>query len=112
MREDQQIKKDSLKKQYLRDGVKIRDSHSLNIPRHLQKKINEILDVFNACSYSYFGVDPEEEARKQHFIDEGIKIEKSKYGSKIIIAPEKYKGDENTIEELKHIFNTYIVKFY
>lgn len=111
MRENQQIKKNKLKEQYLTMGVKNRSYYCVDIPKHLQKKTDEILDVFNAHAYSYFGVDPEEEARKQYFIEEGVKIEKGKY-SKFILAPEKYKGDDNTIEELKKIFDNYIVKFY
>lgn len=111
MREDQKIKKDSLKKEYLRKGVTENDS-SLLIPKHLQKKIDEILYVFDAPFYSYFGVDPEEEERKQYFIDEGVIIEKTKYGNNKILAPEKYKDDEKTIEELKELFHTDIVKFF
>ena len=112
MREDQKIKKYKLKKNYLNLGVKIKNSHGLDVPRHLQKKIHEILDVFDVCSYSYFGVDPEEEERKQYFLDEGVKIEKTKYGSKKILAPEKYKDDETIIDELRKIFSAYLVKFY
>lgn len=112
MREDQKIKKGKLVNKYLNLGVKIKNSYRLDIPRHLQKKINEILDVFDICSYSYFGVDPEEEERKQYFLDEGVKIEKTKYRNNKIFAPEKYKDNETIIEELKKIFDTYFITYF
>jgi hypothetical protein len=53
IREDQQIKKDKLKKYYISQGVKYEDR--LEIPKCLQKNIHEILDVFDKCSYTFYG---------------------------------------------------------
>jgi hypothetical protein len=63
IREDQKIKKDKLKEFYINEGVNNNKSQ-LKIPRRLQNKIHEILDIFNVNFYSYYGTDPVEEARK------------------------------------------------
>jgi hypothetical protein len=111
IREDQQIKKDTLKRHYQNKGVECRDKFSLNIPKHLQKKTTEILDVFGAHAYSYFGTDPEEERRKQYFIDNGVKKEKTKYSYKCVV-PSKFKDDEIIIEEIKKLFSVYKIEYY
>ena len=75
IREDQQIKKNKMKNHYIREGVKNRENGvGLEIPKKLQKKIHEILDVFDACSYNFYGIDPEEEARKEYYLGEGKKL--------------------------------------
>ena len=118
IREDQQIKKDKLKKYYIRQGVKYNEDGfgGLEIPKCLQKKIHEILDVFDKCSYNYYGVDPEEEERKQYYLNEGVKKDiienKSGYKRDRYIIPEKFKDDEKAIEEIKELFDIYIVKYY
>jgi hypothetical protein len=110
IREDQKIKKDKLKKFYITEGVSD-DRYSLLIPRRLQKKTKEILDVFNKCSYSYYGVDPEEEERKQYYIDLGVKKEKLVTRYKTLV-PKSLENDENKITEIKKLFDCYRVEFY
>lgn len=58
IREDQQVKKNNLKKMYQTKGVNITDRNSLEIPKCLQKNIHEILTVFYSCFYNYYGIDP------------------------------------------------------
>jgi len=113
IREDQQIKKDKLKKYYINKGVE-NDGFNLKIPKILQKNVHEILDIFDKYSYNYYGTDPEEETRKQYFIDEGVKKEKTKYSYKCLV-PNKFKSDENVekiIEEIKKLFEVYNLEFY
>jgi len=110
IREDQKIKKDKLKKFYIRQGVS-NNGFSLIIPKQLQKKTTEILDVFDSYSYSYFGVDPEEEERKQYYLDLGVKKEKMVYSYKVVI-PKSLENDENKITEIKKLFNCYKAEFY
>lgn len=116
IREDQQIKKDKLKKYYISQGVKCDEyGFGLEIPKCLQKKVHEILDVFDKCIFNYYGVDPEEEERKQYYLDEGVKkdVVENKSGSKsIYIVPEKFKDDEKAIEEIKELFKIYVVTYY
>jgi len=114
IREDQQIKKHNLKKKYMSKGVE-KDGHSLKIPKCLQKNINEILDVFDSCFYNYYGVDPEEEAKKEFYLNEGVKEIEKLGGSrkfKTYVVPSKFKDDENAIEEIKELFRIYKVDFY
>jgi hypothetical protein len=112
LREDQKIKKDKLKEFYINKGVKNK-GFSLSIPRKLQKNIEEILDVFNKYAYSYYGVDPEEEARKQLYIDLGVKKEKLVFSYKLLI-PKSLEEDKIKINEIKKLFNIGInrVEFY
>jgi hypothetical protein len=110
MREDQKIKKDRLKKFYITRGVSDK-GFSLLIPKKFQKKSKEILDVFNKCAYSYYGVDPEEEERKQYYIDLGVKKEKMVHIYKVLI-PKSLEKDENKVDEIKKLFNVYKVEFY
>ena len=110
MRENQQIKKDRLKFFYIREGVSDK-GFSLLIPKKFQKKSKEILDVFNKCAYSYYGVDPEEEERKQYYIDLGVKKEKMVHRYKVLI-PKSLEKDENKVDEIKKLFNVYKVEFY
>ena len=120
IREDQQIKKDNLKKYYKRQGVKYDEDGfgGLEIPKCLQKKIHEILDVFDKCSYNYYGVDPEEEERKHYYLNEGVKekeIQTQSFGGysyKKYVVPEKFKDDEKAIEEIKQLFGIYRVEYY
>jgi len=115
IREDQQIKKDKLKKYYIKKGVEHTDGGiSLKIPKILQKNVHEILDVFNKCSYNFYGTDPEEEKQKQYFIDEGVKKEKTTYSYKCLV-PNKFKSDENVekiTEEIRKLFGVYKIEFY
>jgi hypothetical protein len=113
IREDQQIKKDKLKIYYKSQGVE-NNGFGLKIPKILQKNIHKILDVFDKCSYNYYGTDPEEEKRKQYFIDEGVKKEKTKYSYKCLV-PNKFKSDENVekiTEEIRELFGVYKIEFY
>ena len=116
VREDQQIKKNKMKKHYIREGVKNRENgFGLEIPKKLQKKIHEILDVFDVCSYNFYGIDPEEEARKEYYIAEGVKKEIVKYNfrkEEKYIVPEKFKDNEIALEEIKKLFHIYIVNYY
>ena len=110
LREDQQIKKDKLKKFYIKEGVSDNE-FSLKIPRRLQKKTKEILNVFNSFGYEYYGVDPEEEERKQYYIDLGVKKEKMVYSYKAII-PKSLENDKDKIDEIKKLFDCYKIEFY
>ena len=117
IREDQKIKKDKIKEFYTNEGVNNNKSQ-LQIPRRLQNKIHEILDIFNVNFYSYYGIDPEEEARKQYYIDLGVKKEEAdegignKYMVNKIFVPESLKNDLIKINEIKKLFNVYRIKFY
>jgi Asp-tRNA(Asn)/Glu-tRNA(Gln) amidotransferase C subunit len=111
MREDQQVKKDKLKSSYIAKGVKNDREGFLSIPKYLQKENNTILDVFGAFGYSYYGEDPEEEKRKQYYIDEGVKKEKMVYSYKYMI-PNKFKDDEEKIEEIKELFKASKIEYY
>ena len=53
IREDQKIKKDKLKEFYTNEGVNYNKSQ-LKIPRRLQNKIHEILDIFNVNFYRIY----------------------------------------------------------
>lgn len=55
--------------------------------------------------------DPEEEERKQYFIDNGVKKEKTNYSYKCEV-PSKFKDDETIIEEIKKIFCVYKIEYY
>ena len=116
VREDQQIKKDKMKKHYIREGVKNRENgFGLEIPKKLQKKIHEILDVFDAHCYNYVGVDPEEEDRKEYYIAEGVKKEIVEYQfgkREKYFVPEKFKDNKIALQEIKKLFNIYNVKYY
>jgi len=111
LREDQQLKKDNLRKYYKSMGVTIKHKFSLEVPRSLQKKISEILDVFDVCCYNYVGVDPEEEERKEYYIKEGVQKIKAVYSYKYKI-PSKFKDDTEKIEEIKKLFEIYRPDFY
>jgi hypothetical protein len=112
LREDQKIKKDKLKNAYMSKGVE-KDGYSLKIPKYLQKNIDEILSVFDACFYNYYGVDPEEETKKQYYLDEGVKQTENKRRTyKKYLVPSKFKDDEKAIEEIKKLFRIYKVDFY
>lgn len=111
LREDQQIKKNKLRRYYNSLGVNNRDKFSLEVPKSLQKKIHEILDVFNVYCYNYVGVDPEEEERKEYYIKEGVQKVKAVYSYKYKI-PIKFKDDTEKIEEIKILFKIYSPEFY
>jgi hypothetical protein len=111
MREDQQVKKDKLKEMYIEKGVKNDRQGFLSIPKYLQKESDTILAVFGAFCYSYYGEDPEEEKRKQYYIDEGVKKEKMVYSYKFMI-PNKFKDDEEKIEEIKELFKASKIEYY
>jgi len=118
IREDQKIKKDKLKEFYINEGVNNNKSQ-LKIPRRLQNKIHEILDIFNVNFYSYYGTDPEEEARKQYYIDLGVKKEELSKELKLtkgivnkLLVPESLKNDLIKINEIKKLFDVYRIKFY
>ena len=112
MREDQQIKTNKLKKYYLNKGVQIKDKHRILIPKCFQKKTSKILDIFGVHMCNYYGVDPEEEARKQYFIDNGVQKVKGSniYGSKLQI-PSKFKDNSEEIEEMQRLFEVYRIEF-
>lgn len=117
MREDQNNRKDRLEKHYIAEGVK-NNNKSLCIPKRLQKEIDEILDVFDGAFYNFYGTDPEEEARKEYYIGEGVKEEiaegKSRIAKKKYVVPEKFKDNKEAIEEIKKIFEIYDIniKYY
>lgn len=111
IREDQLIKKDNLRKYYESLGVKKSDNFSLEVPKSLQKKISEILDVFGSCCCNYVGVDPEEEERKEYYIKEGVQKIKTVHSYKYKI-PSKFKDDTEKIEEIKKLFKIYHLDFY
>ena len=110
MREDQQVKTNKLKKHYINKGVQIIDKNRVLIPKYLQKERNKIVEIFEVYMSSYYGVDPEEEARKQYFIDNGVQKVKSTYSCKLKI-PSKFKDNYEEIEEMKRLFNTYRTEF-
>lgn len=120
IREDQNIKKDKLKEFYTNEGVNNNNKLQLKIPRQLQNKIHEILDIFDVNRYSYYGTDPEEEARKQYYIDLGVKKEEINKGivNKMLVpvnkmlVPESLKNDLIKINEIKKLFDVYRIKFY
>jgi hypothetical protein len=49
--------------------------------------------------------------RQQYFIDEGVKKEKTKISYKCLV-PNKFKSDQNIIEEIKKLFEVYRIEFY
>ena len=119
MRENQQIKKDKLKKMYIEKGVEYKNSGFLKIPKWLQKESETILDAFGAFGYSFYGKDPEEEKRKQYFIDEGVKLEKNNYGHKCLVPnklKDEFKNDIEKIrcfqEEIRKLFSIYKIEYY
>ena len=111
LREDQKLKKNKLRRYYESMGVTNRNDFSLEVPKSLQKKISEILDVFGKCCYNYVGVDPEEEERKEYYIKEGVQQIKAIRSYKYKI-PTKFKDDEEKIEEIKKLFKIYRPDFY
>jgi hypothetical protein len=110
MREDHEVKTDKLKKHYLKIGVKNTDKNSLSIPKHLKKVADRILKTFGAIMYNFYGVDPEEEARKQYFIDNGVQKVKANYSNKLLV-PNKFKDNSEEITEMKNLFETYKIEF-
>lgn len=118
IREDQQVKKNKLKRMYQTKGVNITDKGRLEIPKCLQKNINEILSVFDSCFYNYYGIDPEEEARKEFYLNEGVKEIETKntntytYKYKKYVIPSKFKDNQEALEEIKELFHINVVKFY
>ena len=118
IREDQQVKKNNLKKMYQTKGVNITDRDSLEIPKCLQKNISEILSVFDSCFYNYYGIDPEEEARKEFYLNEGVKQIETKnkntntYKYNEYLIPSKFKDNQVAIDEIKELFHIYKVDFY
>lgn len=110
MREDQQVKTNKLKKYYLNKGVQIPNTHSVLIPKYLQKEYKKILEIFGVCMCSYYGVDPEEEARKQYFLDNGVQVKNNKYGYKLQV-PSKFKDNSEEIEKMNRLFGAYRIEF-
>jgi len=108
MREDQEVKTNKLKRYYLSKGVIIKDKYRILIPKCFQKKYSEILDIFGVHMFNYYGVDLEEETRKQYFIDNGIQKVKggNMYGSKLQI-PSKFKDNKIEIKEMTKLFEVY-----
>ena len=110
IRENQAIKKDKLKKYYLEQGVK--DGLSLIVPKRLQKHVYEILDAFDKKYFTFIGQDPEEEARKQYFMDNGLKIIKQLKLNILNLnklqVPSRFEAD---IKEIKNLFNLNWVEF-
>lgn len=80
-----------------------------------KKNISEILSVFDSCFYNYYGIDPEEEARNEFYLNEGVKEIETKntntYKYKKYIIPSKFKDNQEALEE-KELFHIYVVKFY
>ena len=110
MREDHEVKTDKLKKHYIDIGVKNTDKISLLIPKHLQKESSQILKIFGAYMYNFYGVDPEEEARKQYFLDNGVQKVKANYGNKLVV-PSKFKDNSEEIEKMQRLFEVYRIEF-
>jgi hypothetical protein len=68
LRENQEIKKNKLREYYLEKGVIGKEHGYLTVPKTLKPQIMSILNVFNAYSYCFYGIDPvQEEQRKQYF---------------------------------------------
>ncbi len=74
MTENLTMKSEARKQTYLDQGVIVRD-YSLEIPRRLRKESDQIMALFQACSYNYTGTDPLEESEKQVFRDLGVNDE-------------------------------------
>jgi hypothetical protein len=116
LREDKTEIIDKNKKRYLREGVIEKSRGSICIPKHLQKEDMIIKQVFNAYFVSYYGIDPEEEKRKEYYLNEGVKKlvndNKKIIFSNRYIVPEKFKDNLEAIEEIKKLFNIYSIKYY
>jgi hypothetical protein len=110
LREDQLMKKKKLCDYYIEQGVN-KIAFGVSIPKRLHKKTREILDIFNVCSYNYYGVDPEEEAKKEYYIKEGVNKVKNVY-KYVLNIPNKFKNDCDIIEEIKELFNSDNVEYY
>lgn len=117
MRTDKTIEKKKLQKYYKSLGVEVNTKRpsSIQIPRSLKKEQKHIMNIFDAYFSSLYGVDPEEEKRKEYLIENGVflEVQPKKYPSHISIThikvPEKFKenDEDNKIvfeQEIKDLF--------
>jgi hypothetical protein len=121
MRTDKTIEKKKLQKYYIRLGVKIdtNDSDRIQIPRSLQKEKFNILEIFDAHFLSLYGVDPEEEKRKEYLISNGVYIDLDtpiQIGTMHIKVPEKFKENNQDKknkfqQEVRNLFINSNTKF-
>jgi len=108
IRENQQIKKNKQKEDYISKGVIEKQKGSLDIPKILQKEANKILDIFDSYGYSFYGIDPVQEERKKWYLENGVKIKLSPAGYERVYIPEKFRENKKDIEET---FEVYIIYF-
>jgi hypothetical protein len=119
MRTDKTIEKKKLQKYYNSLGVEIdtKRPYDIKIPRSLRKEQTHIMHIFDAYFSSLYGVDPEEEKRKEYLIENGVYLEKqpqinsSHISTTHIKVPEKFKENDqdkkNEFEkEVKDLFKS------
>jgi hypothetical protein len=106
VKENQEIKKENMKNEYVQKGVIYNDKYSLQIPKILRKEVSLILKCFDSFSYNFYGIDPEQIKLKQYYFDKGLK-QISKYK---IECSSELKDD---IEKISETFETekYYIKF-
>lgn len=107
LKSDTQIIKNEKKEHYLKNGVKVRDKHFLDIPRkYSRKQCNEILKIFDSFGYSTYGDESEEDKLlKKEFIEKGVII-KNKWK---LLIPLNMKDRTSEISELFDISNVYYI---
>lgn len=106
VRENQEIKKNNMKNEYVQKGVKVSSDGTLEIPKVLRKELHIILECFDSFCYNFYGTDPIQEKEKQYYFDKGLK-QISKYK---VECPSELKDDIVKISETFEV-EKYYIKF-
>ena len=96
LRENQELKKAVLREYYTREGVIGKEHGYLTIPKRLKPETTSILEVFNAYSCCFYGIDAVQEEAKRKYLKSGVEMIKSTYSYKYRV-PEKLRCEKDNI---------------